>query len=116
LVAAGIFLTTRLHPIMILSPLAIKFFSYLALLTIVVGGLSAANQTDLKKILAYSTISNCGYMMFLAINSDQMTVIAYFSSHGLLKALSFVFIGLLILIAKHKQDLRYLGSLAACKP
>lgn len=116
LVAAGIFLITRLKPILILSPLLLKVFSYLALMTIVVGGISAANQTDLKKILAYSTISNCGFMMFLAINADQMTVITYFSCHGLLKALSFVLIGLLVLVAKHKQDLRYMGSIAACKP
>jgi NADH-quinone oxidoreductase subunit L len=116
LVAAGVFLITKLQPILILSPLVTKLFTYNALLTIVVGGLSAANQTDLKKILAYSTISNCGYMMFLAINSDHMTVMTYFSCHGLLKAMAFILIGLLILIAKHKQDFRYLGTLSSVKP
>lgn len=110
LVAAGILLVARLKPLFILDTHVTTFFSYLALLTIVVGGLSATNQTDLKKILAHSTISNCGYMMFLAINTNNIVMMVFFIAHGLLKAASFIFIGFIILIMKHRQDYRYAGD------
>ena len=110
LVSAGVFLTLRLKPLLICNPTTVIMFSYLALLTVVVGGLSATYQNDLKKILAYSTISNCGLMMFLALNSSAQNCFAFFASHGITKAFTFACIGLLIITANHKQDWRYFGA------
>jgi NADH:ubiquinone oxidoreductase subunit 5 (subunit L)/multisubunit Na+/H+ antiporter MnhA subunit len=112
LVAAGILLVLRIKPIVLVDSTTPTIFSYLSLITILVGGLAAVSHTDSKKILAYSTISNCGYMMFLAINAPESATLVFFIAHGLLKALSFICIGLLIIILKHKQDFKYGGDLA----
>lgn len=63
-------------------------------------------QTDLKKILAYSTISHCGYMFIPVFFNMQDTFIAYFYVHGVSKALSFTLIGILIQDLGNYQDSR----------
>lgn len=116
LVAAGILLILRVKPIFILSKTTTTAFSVLALITIVLGGVSATNHTDIKKILAYSTISNCGLMFFCALNISKEWSIYLFITHGLLKAASFMFAGFIIIELLHKQDYRLAGAFSATKP
>jgi len=119
LVSAGIFLLLRLSPVWSQSSLPIFIPGVNILIkdliivwgsiTAAYGGLVAAKQTDLKKILAYSTISHCGYMMVLVGCGDLNKVIFYFYVHGLFKALLFLATGN---IMRHfqSQDFRKMGN------
>ena len=64
-------------------------------------------QTDVKKLLAYSTISNCGFIYFLISINNISLALTYFILHGLLKSLSFLVVGIQILIYHHIQDVRF---------
>ena len=108
LVAAGIYLILRLKPILILAPVTTTIFSYFSLITIVLGGLAAITHFDLKKILAYSTVANCGYLMFLTINADEKYMLLFFLVHGLLKGFTFIIVSIWILELDHRQDIRLL--------
>ena len=63
LVSAGIYLVLRFKPILILSPYALYLISTVGALTALLGAVASAYQTDTKRILAYSTISHCGFLM-----------------------------------------------------
>lgn len=86
------------------------WFELITLITITAGGLAAVAHTDMKKMLAYSTISNCGFMLYFAIVSTVENASLFFMAHGLLKAGSFTLISILIVKTNHKQDLRYVGG------
>lgn len=110
LVSAGIFLILRFYIILDLS-----FFFHFALalvgsLTAFIGGASAAIQTDLKKILAYSTISHCGFLMFLCSLGNFNYVFIYLFIHGFFKASSFLCVGNIIRFSKNYQDIRRMGG------
>lgn len=107
LVAAGVFLLLRSRALIFSNSLLVM----LSLVTVCVGGLSAAYQTDLKKILAYSTISNCGFMVYFAVSNTNLCCFLFFMSHGLLKAASFIIVGFLIIKMSHKQDFRHSGNI-----
>ena len=111
LVAAGVFLIIRSKSLLHHTENVTTFFVITALLTIFVGGLSASNQTDLKKILAYSTISNCGFMVYFSLCNSDLNSFIFFYTHGVLKAMSFLIVGFLIISTAHKQDYRYTGNL-----
>jgi NADH:ubiquinone oxidoreductase subunit 5 (subunit L)/multisubunit Na+/H+ antiporter MnhA subunit len=76
----------------------------MSVITIVCGGVGAAAQSDLKKTLAYSTISNCGFMMLFGVLNSKSLCFFYFLFHGIFKALSFLLVGAIVLIMGHKQD------------
>jgi NADH-quinone oxidoreductase subunit L len=78
-------------------------------LTAAYGGVVAAKQTDLKKILAYSTISHCGYMMVLVGCGDTNSLVFYFYIHGMFKALLFLLTGNIMRFYA-TQDLRKMGN------
>lgn len=111
LVTAGVFLLIRFHPF--LSTLSI--FSYILLvmsaLTSLKAGISAIFECDLKKIIALSTLSQLGIMMFsLAINQPFFALF-HLITHALFKALLFICAGYLIHYHHHNQDLRSIGNL-----
>lgn len=108
LVAAGIYLILRIKPILVLAPVTTTVFSYFSLVTIVLGGLAAITHFDLKKILAYSTVANCGYLMFLTINADENYMLLFFLVHGLLKGFTFIIVSIWIAELDHRQDIRLL--------
>ena len=107
LVSAGIFLVVRFSSIHQLNTALLTTATYMSLITILVGGVGAATQSDLKKTLAYSTISNCGFMMLFALTNNHSLCFFYFLAHGIFKALSFLFVGSVVLLNAHKQDWRY---------
>lgn len=116
LVASGVFLITKLQPMIIQGSFVTKIFSFLSLFTILVGGLAAASHNDLKKILAYSTVSNCGFMVYFGINAPVDLSTYFFMAHGFLKAASFLTVSMLIIIMGHKQDHRYSTGVSFYRP
>lgn len=108
LVSAGVFLVLRLETYHLYNSLLVNCLLVVSLCTVVLGGISAAYQTDLKKILAYSTISNCGFIMLFAVTNKKGLCFLYFLVHGIFKALAFLVVGLLVILMDHKQDWRYL--------
>jgi len=117
LVSAGIFLLTRLQPLwtgtsLWLGVTTVEVRSLILLwgsLTAAYGGFISARQTDLKRILAYSTISHCGYMMVLVGCGNVNSLLLYFYIHGLYKALLFLVTGNIMRVYQ-TQDLRKMGG------
>lgn len=87
-----------------------------SLVTIVVGGIAASIHSDMKKILAYSTVSNCGFMMFFALNTTTEQTVHFFMAHGYLKASSFIALSVIMSGMMHKQDYRNIGGIGSGKP
>ncbi len=109
LVSAGIFLSLRLQPIFELSTYFHTIVPLIGALTAFIGGFSAFFQTDLKRVLAYSTISHCGFLFFLScFNCIEFTLI-YLYIHGFFKASSFLCVGNIIRFSKNYQDVRKMG-------
>lgn len=107
LVSAGIYLILKFQIIFIITDLSKAIFM-LGSVTACYGGIVAASQTDVKKLLAYSTISHCGFIFTtISLNNFIITMI-YLYLHGLFKAVTFFCVGSLI---KHNntQDMRLMG-------
>ena len=110
LVSAGIYIVGRLQPIISCYPVFLDLILVWGSLTAFIGALVGSYQTDLKKTLAYSTISHCGFLMVLAVNPNQTPLFIYLVVHGLLKSYSFVIGGDIILASNNYQDWRKSGS------
>ena len=79
---------------------------FIGVVTAIIGAASAVYQEDLKKILAFSTIANCGFMLVLLSWSNVEIFVIYFILHGLFKSACFMFSGDIIIAQHHKQDNR----------
>jgi NADH:ubiquinone oxidoreductase subunit 5 (subunit L)/multisubunit Na+/H+ antiporter MnhA subunit len=110
LVSAGIFLILRLYPLFELAPYIKNYILFFGALTAFFGGVCAVFQTDVKRLLAYSTISHCGVLMFLTFFKNPDIVIIYLYTHGLFKALIFMCMGHVIRFANNHQDMRRMGG------
>lgn len=110
LVSAGIFLILRLYPLFELTPHIKNYILFFGSLTAFFGGVCAIFQTDVKRLLAYSTISHCGVLMFLTFFKNPDIVIIYLYTHGLFKALIFMCMGHVIRFANNYQDMRRMGG------
>jgi NADH-quinone oxidoreductase subunit L len=111
MVTAGIYMIARSHIIFDLAPVVQHLIAIIGLATAVLGALIALTQTDIKKVLAYSTVSQLGYM-FLglgvgAYNGSFFHVI----THAFFKALLFLGAGSVIHAMHHEQDMRHMGGL-----
>lgn len=111
MVTAGIFLVARMSPLFELSSTALS-------LVLVVGatgglflGLLAFVEYDIKRVIAYSTMSQLGYMMAANGVSAYSAAIFHLATHACFKALLFLSAGSVILALHHEQDLRYMGNL-----
>lgn len=108
LVSAGIYLLLRFNQLI----LFLNWSSVLVVLgglTASYGGVVAASQTDMKKLLAYSTMSHCGFLMILVASANFYILITYLFLHGLFKAVTFFCAGSFIRIYG-SQDTRLMGS------
>lgn len=108
LVSAGIYLLTRFNYLLLLfnwTPILI----FVGSLTAAYGGVVAAAQTDMKKLLAYSTMSHCGFLMILVACSNFYALVTYLFLHGLFKASTFYCAGSFIRIYG-SQDTRVMGG------
>jgi len=114
LVSAGIYLLLRFTPLVCLSNLHILAIG-LGSVTAAYGAIISASQTDMKKLLAYSTISHCGFL-FVTVGTQMYTAtIIYLFLHGLFKALTFFCAGSFIRVAG-SQDTRLMGNLNRILP
>lgn len=110
LVSAGIYLMLRFHPLMENSTYCRVVVPLVGSLTAVYGGMVAAFQSDIKRILAYSTISHCGFLMTLTAFYSNEVVIFYLYVHGFFKATVFLNVGNVIRFSKNYQDFRRMGN------
>ena len=110
LVSAGIFLVLRFNHLFEYSILSKYLLVVVGSWTAAYGGVSAAFQSDVKKILAYSTISHCGFLMVLCFTQINEFVILYLYVHGFFKAGVFMCVGNVIRISRNYQDFRRMGS------
>ncbi|HSB93322.1 MAG TPA: NADH-quinone oxidoreductase subunit L [Flavitalea sp.] len=111
MVTAGVYLVARMHPLFLLSPVAMDVTAIVGAITLLVAGCSAMVQTDIKRILAYSTISQVGYM-FLALGTGAFSAgIFHFFTHAFFKALLFLAAGAVIESLHHEHDIFKMGGL-----
>ncbi|HEX4896130.1 MAG TPA: NADH-quinone oxidoreductase subunit L [Solimonas sp.] len=111
MVTAGVYLIARTHPIFELAPQALEAVGWVGGLTLLMAGFIALTQTDIKKILAYSTMSQIGYM-FLALGAGAyQPAVFHLMTHAFFKALLFLSAGSVILACHHEQDIFRMGGL-----
>ena len=111
MVTAGVYLIARMHVVFQLSPVAMTVTAIVGALTLFVAGCSAMVQTDIKRILAYSTISQIGYM-FLALGVGAWSAgIFHFFTHAFFKALLFLAAGAVIESLHHEHNIFKMGGL-----
>lgn len=117
MVTAGIFLMIRVKSIIILDPYIYHYIFLIGLLTILFAGISALNQYDIKKIIAYSTCSQIGFMFFaLGFIQPLYSSLYHLVTHGFFKALLFLSAGLLIHSFFLEQDIRKFGNFIFSSP
>ena len=116
LVSAGIFLILRFYPIFEFSYYGKFVLPLVGSLTAAYGGIVASYQADVKRILAYSTISHCGFLMLLCSFNVQEYTLMYLYVHGFFKAATFMCVGNVIRISKNYQDFRRMGMFSKYLP
>lgn len=111
MVTAGVYLIARLHGLFDLAPSAQYLVGVIGAITLLMAGFAALAQTDIKRVLAYSTMSQIGYM-FLALGVGAYdAAIFHLMTHAFFKALLFLSAGAVIISCHHEQDMRRLGGL-----
>jgi NADH-quinone oxidoreductase subunit L len=111
MVTAGVYLIARMHVLYDLAPPVHTAVAMIGALTLLLAGFSALNQTDLKRILAYSTISQIGYM-FLALGVGAWSAaIFHFMTHAFFKALLFLSAGVVVQRLSEEHDIFKMGGL-----
>ncbi len=115
MVAAGVFVIARTLPIFEAAPQVMSAMLFIGVATALLGGLLACVQHDIKKVLAYSTISQLG-LMFVALGAGSATAsLFHLTTHAYFKSLLFLGAGVII-HAAHTQDMREMGGLAKRMP
>lgn len=115
MVAAGVYLMARSYFLVELSPEALNFMAYLGMITAFLAALLAVVQNDIKKILAYSTVSQLGYMVMALGLGSSVVAMYHLTTHAFFKALLFLGSGAMI-HALHTQDIWEMGDLKKQMP
>jgi NADH-quinone oxidoreductase subunit L len=111
MVTAGVYLIARTHDLFLLSPIALNAVATIGAATLLMAAFTAMTQHDIKKILAYSTISQIGYM-FLALGVGAWaSSIFHLMTHAFFKALLFLAAGAVIYSLHHEHDIFKMGGL-----
>ena len=111
MVTAGIFMITRCNELFTAAPLTLEIIQYIGIATAFVTATIAMRQNDIKKVLAYSTVSQLG-LMFAAIGSGAyIAAVFHVMTHAFFKALLFLGAGSVIHGMHHEQDMRKMGGL-----
>ncbi|MCW8864552.1 MAG: NADH-quinone oxidoreductase subunit L [Colwellia sp.] len=111
MVTAGVYLIARMHGIFLLAPEVMTYVAWLGALTLLLAGVAALAQSDIKRVLAYSTMSQIGYMM-LSLGAGAFSAgVFHLMTHAFFKALLFLTAGAIILALHHQQDLFKMGGL-----
>lgn len=116
MVTAGIYLVVRCEALYVLSPVTNNVIMYVGLATSLLAALIGLKQNDIKKVLAYSTVSQLG-LMFVALGCGAYTAAMFhLATHAFFKALLFLGSGSVIHAMHHEQDIREMGGLKAKMP
>lgn len=116
MVTAGVYLISRVHPIFELAPDVLYLTGVIGAVTLLLAGFAALVQTDIKRVLAYSTMSQLGYM-FLAIGAEAyQAAVFHMLTHAFFKALLFLSSGAVILACHHEQNILKMGGLRKTIP
>ncbi len=111
MVTAGVFMVARLSPLFELAPVASAFVTFIGATTAIFAATVGLVQNDIKRIVAYSTCSQLGYM-FVAMGVGAYSVgMFHLFTHAFFKALLFLSSGSVILAMHHEQDIRHMGGL-----
>jgi NADH-quinone oxidoreductase subunit L len=116
MVTAGIFMVARMSPLFELSDAALSFVMLIGALTAFSMGLVGLVQNDIKRVIAYSTLSQLGYMTVALGVSAYSAAIFHLMTHAFFKALLFLAAGSVIIALHHQQDMRYMGGLRKQMP
>ncbi len=111
MVTAGVFMVARLAPIYNLSPTAMSVVAVTGAATMLLGATIALTQTDIKRVVAYSTVSQLGYMIMACGLGAYASGMYHLLTHGAFKALLFLGCGSVIIALHHEQDMRHMGGL-----
>lgn len=111
MVTAGVFLVARCSPIFEYSELALNLVTIVGATTAIFAATIAVTQNDIKKIIAYSTCSQLGYMFFACGVSAYSAAIFHLATHAFFKALLFLGAGSVIHAMHHEQDIRKMGGI-----
>jgi NADH-ubiquinone oxidoreductase chain 5 len=116
MVTAGVFLLIRCSPLLEMSDSALFIITIVGALTAFFAASVAVVQNDIKKIIAYSTMSQLGYMLFACGLSNYSVSLYHLFNHGFFKALLFLSSGVIIHALHDEQDLRKMGGLIDSLP
>ena len=116
MVTAGVFLVARLSPLFELSDTALSVVLILGAVTALFMGLVGLVQTDIKRVIAYSTLSQLGYMFVGLGASAYAAGVFHVMTHAFFKALLFLGAGAVIVALHHEQDMRRMGNLRRYLP
>ena len=111
MVTAGVFMVCRLSPMFETSPTALGFVTFIGAATCLFAATIGTTQTDIKRVIAYSTCSQLGYMFFAAGVGAYGAAMFHLFTHAFFKALLFLGAGSVIHAMHHEQDMRYYGAL-----
>ncbi len=116
MVTAGVFMVARMSPLFELSEAALSFVLIIGATTAFFMGLIGLVQNDIKRIIAYSTLSQLGYMVAALGASAYAAGIFHLMTHAFFKALLFLAAGSVIIALHHRQDIRDMGGLRKYMP
>ncbi|MRR50451.1 MAG: NADH-quinone oxidoreductase subunit L [Rhodocyclaceae bacterium] len=116
MVTAGIFMVSRMSPLFELSEAALSFVIVIGAITALFMALIAIVQTDIKRVVAYSTLSQLGYMTMALGASAYSVAIFHLMTHAFFKAVLFLGAGSVIIAMHHEQDMRKMGGLRKYMP
>jgi NADH-quinone oxidoreductase subunit L len=116
MVTAGIFMVARMSPLFELSDTALAFVTIIGATTALFMGVLGVVQNDIKRVVAYSTLSQLGYMTVALGVSAYSAAIFHLMTHAFFKALLFLGAGSVIIALHHVQDLRQMGGLRRYMP
>jgi NADH-quinone oxidoreductase subunit L len=116
MVTAGIFMVARMSPLFTLSETALNFVLFIGATTAFWTGLIGIVQNDIKRVVAYSTLSQLGYMTVALGVSAYSAAVYHLMTHAFFKALLFLAAGSVIIGMHHEQDMRKMGGLRKYMP
>ncbi|NYE59192.1 NADH-quinone oxidoreductase subunit L [Duganella sp. 1224] len=116
MVTAGIFMVSRMSPLFELSDTALSFILVIGSITALFMGFLGIIQNDIKRVVAYSTLSQLGYMTVALGSSAYSVAVFHLMTHAFFKALLFLGAGSVIIGMHHDQDIRNMGGLRKYMP
>jgi NADH-quinone oxidoreductase subunit L len=116
MVTAGIFMVARMSPLFELSDTALSFIMIIGSITALFMGFLGIIQNDIKRVVAYSTLSQLGYMTVALGASAYSVAVFHLMTHAFFKALLFLAAGSVIMGVHHNQDIRWMGGLRKYMP